>query len=338
VIPDEAVLVKVRKAWKESLDIDQCDFSQTWEEAGGDSLATLHLLLRMERAFGLKINFDRMQPQMRVNDLATVLMTPAIAVENLPLVHLLPGFFGDEPRLARLRQALAGRVGFHVIAMPGARHAASTLRDMVRTAVFCARDIEARQPTGPIMLAGFSFGGCVAFETARALVASGREVALLGLFDAPLGRTADGTRRSLRERLRPWALLYAVGARICSWDSGRRLVLSIVRRFGPVAEIKANKFVFLILREFARHRWAPVAIDVDTWLAVSAQYAPKTLSIWRRLCPRLRVVKLPGAHLEIFQAAAGDKLIPAFDKAVQETHARIRLPVRSNEALRLRSV
>ena len=338
MIPDEAALVKLRKAWKEALNTEQCDFTQTWEEAGGDSLATLHLLLRIERAFGLKVTFDQMQPQMRINDLAAVLMAPAIAVDHLPLVHLVPGLFGDEPRLARFRQALAGRVGFHVITMQGVCHAATTLRDVVRTASICARDIQVRQPTGPIMLAGFSFGGCVAFETARALLDSGREVALLGLFDAPFGRAADGTRRSIGECLRPWALLYAVGARVCSWDSGRRLVLSIIRRFGPVAEIEANKFVFLILREFARHRWVPVALDVDTWLAVSAQYAPKTLSIWRRLCKRLRVVSLPGAHLDIFQTPAADKLVPAFDEAVQEAHARIRLAQRSYEPLPLRSV
>ena len=166
VIPDEAALVKLRKAWKEALNTEQCDFTQTWEEAGGDSLATLHLLLRIERAFGLKVTFDQMQPQMRINDLAAVLMAPAIAVDHLPLVHLVPGLFGDEPRLARFRQALAGRVGFHVITMQGVCHAATTLRDVVRTASICARDIQVRQPTGPIMLttsaspAPRSCGGC----------------------------------------------------------------------------------------------------------------------------------------------------------------------------------
>jgi thioesterase domain-containing protein/acyl carrier protein len=336
VNPDEAVLIKLKRAWKESLDTDQCDFTQTWEEAGGDSLATLHLLLRIERAFGFKITFDQMQPQMRINELAAVLMTPSMPVEDLPPVHLLPGMFGDEPRLARFRQALAGRMGFHLVAMPGVNHAAATLKDIVRTAAICARDVETRQPTGPIMLAGFSFGGCVAFETARTLIASGREVALLGLFDAPFGRTVEGTRRSLRDRMRPWALLFAVGAWGCSWDTGRRMALSIIRRFGPVAEVEAGKFVLLMLREFARHRWAPVALDVNTWLAVSAQYAPKTLSIWQRLCTRLRVVKLPGAHLDIFQAPATERLIPAFEESVQATLAQMRL--RSDEVLPLRGV
>src|SRR5262249_1979057 len=39
------------------------------------------------------------------------------------------------------------------------------------------------QPEGPIHLAGYSFGGTVAFELARQLVAQGREVRFLGLID-----------------------------------------------------------------------------------------------------------------------------------------------------------
>jgi pimeloyl-ACP methyl ester carboxylesterase len=44
-------------------------------------------------------------------------------------------------------------------------------------------EVRARQPVGPYHLAGYSFGGLVAFEMACQLVASGEEVGLLGLFD-----------------------------------------------------------------------------------------------------------------------------------------------------------
>lgn len=44
-------------------------------------------------------------------------------------------------------------------------------------------EIRALQPDGPYLLAGFSFGGKVAFEMARQLHAQGQEVGLLALFD-----------------------------------------------------------------------------------------------------------------------------------------------------------
>lgn len=46
-----------------------------------------------------------------------------------------------------------------------------------------AATIQAARPQGPVMLAGGSMGGVLALETARVLRASGREVALLAMFD-----------------------------------------------------------------------------------------------------------------------------------------------------------
>jgi thioesterase domain-containing protein len=43
--------------------------------------------------------------------------------------------------------------------------------------------ITAANPHGPYALAGYSFGGIIAFEMARQLLAAGREVKFLGLFD-----------------------------------------------------------------------------------------------------------------------------------------------------------
>jgi thioesterase domain-containing protein len=45
--------------------------------------------------------------------------------------------------------------------------------------------IRAAQPSGPYYLAGFCFGGMVAFEMARLLAAQGQIVALLALFNTP---------------------------------------------------------------------------------------------------------------------------------------------------------
>ena len=46
-------------------------------------------------------------------------------------------------------------------------------------------EIRAIQPTGPYLLAGYSYGGLVAFEMACALEATGERVALLAVLDTP---------------------------------------------------------------------------------------------------------------------------------------------------------
>ena len=320
---DAHTLAAVHKAWMQALETEQCDFTQSWEEAGGDSLATLHLLLLIERALACKLTFDMMRPEMRVGDLVALLRlgSPAPA-DALRLVHLVPGLFGDEPRLATFRQALAGRIGFHVVPIPDLRQPATILGDMLRIAALTARDIQARQPAGPILLAGFSFGGCVAFETARALIAAGRQIAFLGLLDPPVGRAAAGTARPWMRRLGPRTVGLAVTRWICSWDAGRRACLSLAKRMRLSVQIALRQYVYLAFLDHARNRWSPATLAADTWLAVSAQFAPDTLSIWQRLCPRLRVVHVPGAHLDICRAPAVEALILAFERAVRATRTR----------------
>src|SRR5439155_12857460 len=68
-----------------------------------------------------------------------------------------------------------------------------------------AAALAVRQPRGPYLLAGWSFGGVVAWETARRLEESGEEVALLVLVDArppSPGVPAESTDEDLEGLLR----------------------------------------------------------------------------------------------------------------------------------------
>ncbi|WP_036479318.1 amino acid adenylation domain-containing protein [Myxosarcina sp. GI1] len=65
-------------------------------------------------------------------------------------------------------------------------------RDIVNLAEYYTRDIQQIQPQGPYHLMGISFGGIIAFEIARRLIARGHEVKFLGLVDTyyPRSNTA----------------------------------------------------------------------------------------------------------------------------------------------------
>jgi thioesterase domain-containing protein len=58
----------------------------------------------------------------------------------------------------------------------------------------CINQIRAAGCDAPILLAGYCFGGCVAFETAQRLLRSHYRVAFLGLIDTPLGRVMRRSR------------------------------------------------------------------------------------------------------------------------------------------------
>ncbi|HEY3731003.1 MAG TPA: thioesterase domain-containing protein [Steroidobacteraceae bacterium] len=323
--PDPVLLKQLQQLWMQALDTTQCDFADSWEEAGGDSLATLQLLLHIELAFARTLSYEELAPDMHVQDLTALLMRAALTpVADLPRVHLVPGMFGDEPRLAILRRALADSIRFNLVELPGMMESAAMLRDIARTGAYVARAIQQQQPSGPILLAGFSFGACVAYEAAQVLTAAGREIGLLGLFDGPLGLAANGKKRPLWRWFGPYTVLLSATRWAASWNAGRRALLWLLQRCGLAPWLAVYKFLCVAYRQQATEFWSPTSLNVNTWLAVSAELAPITLAAWRRLCARLRVVSLPGKHLDIFYTPAADMLIPAFRGAVDAVHAKLR--------------
>jgi thioesterase domain-containing protein len=99
-------------------------------------------------------------------------------------VFLLPGIFGDEPAFANLRAALAGRIAFELLDYPGIDRPSSEIRDFNLILNRTVDRIRALQPSGDVHLAGYSFGGLVAYAAACRLQAEGRRVGLLALLDS----------------------------------------------------------------------------------------------------------------------------------------------------------
>lgn len=60
------------------------------------------------------------------------------------------------------------------------------ITDIKMMASFYIEEIKKINPAGPYFLGGYSFGGMVAFEMAQQLVANGKQVALLAMFDTVL--------------------------------------------------------------------------------------------------------------------------------------------------------
>ena len=101
-----------------------------------------------------------------------------------PRVFLLPGIFGDEPPLADLRAALAGRVDLELLDYPDVDRPSSEIRDFAGILDGVVERIRVRQPSGLVHIAGYSFGGLVAFAAACRLQEEGRQIGLLALLDS----------------------------------------------------------------------------------------------------------------------------------------------------------
>jgi acetoacetyl-CoA synthetase len=315
--PASALHDRVAQAWKEALNVPHCEPSQSWQDGGGDSLATLNLLLKLERSCGRALPFDVITPEMRLADLVALLKTGIIAEPAALLtMHLLPGIHGDGPGLAAFRRALAGHMSFDVVEIADLHAPARVLGDMRLTGEVAACAIARQQPSGPILLAGFSFGGGVAYEAARALIDNGREVAFLGILDTTFGIAATGAKRTLRQFL-GWKLRSMLRYAL-SCERTRSALLKASDRLSWSAAHRVHSSLQDLFRMGALHGWTPAPLAVEVFLAVSEEFAPRTLPIWRRLCARLDVVELPGLHSRILKPPAVDQLIAAFAQRARE--------------------
>jgi pimeloyl-ACP methyl ester carboxylesterase len=164
----------------------------SFEEAGGDSLKLLQLVLGLERPAGRRLKLDLFDPDMRMDDAVSIVggMTSEDSDpeprDRRPMVFLLPGLDGDEPRLAAFRAELTDEVRFSVIDYPDWPETAASGGGFDTVVASAVSTILAKQTSGPIMLAGYSYGGDVGFAAAVRLITLGRTVAFLGILDTDL--------------------------------------------------------------------------------------------------------------------------------------------------------
>ena len=97
-----------------------------------------------------------------------------------PAVFLLPGLSGMLQELDTLLSPTEAPVHFVPIRY---RHWSELRRDpdeLDRLVADCVRQIESHGPPATILLAGYSFGGNIAWAVARAMATSGYGIGLLG--------------------------------------------------------------------------------------------------------------------------------------------------------------
>ena len=347
-LTEEAVHKAVKRAWKETLPRASYGSTIEWADAGADSLDTLHLILRLETYLGRKVPFDLITPDVTPWLLTRLLLNePGAHADNeRSPIFLIPPILGDEPIFADFRRSLSQHVWLQTLELPDLGCPASLLSDMAATGHFVATEIARRLPHGNILLAGYSFGGCVAFEAAAFLLAQGRQVVFLGLLDpvAPIWVDDSGAHEpkrqvtSWRQRLLHWGtrfkkllphedenlfgymdwLVFAVLMQLKAFDYARRRILSARRRLSPEGFVRRRRHLLGLLRVSALKRWRPFPLDAPTLLVMSeTSIASGSSHLWRRLCSNLDIVRLPGLHREIFEPQALELLRPAFVEAVK---------------------
>lgn len=319
-------------------------------DRGGDSLRAMDCLLQIERALCRRISPAAFLASCTVEHLARRITTCESEEEDPAIVRfsttrhglrlfLLPGLYGTVLDLKELAARVDER--YEVLGLLPAVQFQSD--DFQEIASEYTKRLVALQPAGAFRLAGYSFGGMLAFEVARQLRTLGRDISFLGIIDATPGVAERG----------PWGSPLRFLANVPLWlrdelsQTGLRALAQKIdhrfRRFvrrhssGVKRSDRARmedayecRGVPETLREqteahlTAIARYRPPACELNTTL-FKARVRPLLHSLnpelaWQRLTGgRVDVHMLAGNHETILRPPQLDQLSLALNAAMQKS-------------------
>jgi amino acid adenylation domain-containing protein len=342
--PRDQLELVMAQIWEEVLDRRPIGIFDDFFTVGGHSLHAVILTDRVHRRLAVDL------------PIAAVFQAPTIALlcdgiravrwPRLPgcLVQLQAGTAdqaplflvhpqsGDVVSYVHLVRALGGDLdvyGLQAVGLYTDEPPLTSMRTMVQRYLVEIRRI---QPQGPYWLAGWSFGGHVAFEMAVSLESAGDRVGFLGLLDT---RAPSPGSRPAGSGIATFAKAHGVEGLPAAGLSREEKVVALLRRAaaqGRVPESWDVDAMRRLVRMFERHgdisdRFAPAArvrADIHLFRAgVRAASLPSPdvdEDAWRRLTEgRLHVTRLPASHYDLVAPPHATALATALRRALAES-------------------
>lgn len=195
VAPTDETETRLLHLWESVLGVRGIGTRHSFFDLGGTSVMALKLFDAIEREFGRPLPLAELYSAPTVAQLAALIRKPAEArrwetVVGLntsgarPPLFFVPGLGGHAFELRALAKKLGEGQPVYVMHPQGLDPNQVPLTRIEEMAAAFIRHMKAVQPLGPYRLAGYSFGGSVAFEMARQLEAGCELAALVALLDA----------------------------------------------------------------------------------------------------------------------------------------------------------
>ncbi|TMH58837.1 MAG: hypothetical protein E6H55_13695 [Betaproteobacteria bacterium] len=196
VFPRNAVEVQLMRIWERILDVSPIGMRDNFFALGGDSLAAVRVIDRIEQLFDRQLQPDMLWYQegtieslahALVDDSGPPLWAGPVAIKasgmRRPLFcpHVVGGHLFFYDNLARHLAADQPLYGLPARGIDGKAPPDTRIEAM---AAHCIGGMKQVQPKGPYRIAGYCSGGSIAFEMARQLHARGETVEFLALCDS----------------------------------------------------------------------------------------------------------------------------------------------------------
>ncbi|MFI5761879.1 amino acid adenylation domain-containing protein [Streptomyces sp. NPDC051563] len=227
IAPRDTTELRMARLWEQTLGTSPIGVRDDFFALGGHSLKAFALMAAVRREFGVDLPLNMVFRRRTVEHLCEALPEAGAAAARLlvpladgdpsrpPLVLVHPRG-GDVVCYRDLVRDLSARAGGdrRILGLEsvGYNTGETPLERVPEMAERYLAALREEQPQGPYLLAGWSFGGTVAYEMAARLEAVGEEVAFLGLIDAAAPGAAAGSRSRSAGPGDPDLLRYGIAA------------------------------------------------------------------------------------------------------------------------------
>ena len=331
---------KLARIWSEILRVEKVGIHDRFFDVGGDSLTAAQCLVQITAEFGLKqapletflCAATLAQMAEAVSDPA-LLTKPAAGGEGaaLPLqpngsrvpFFCFPGADENPYYFLDLARSLGRDQPFYAVRdpMPMGERGAYTVEEVADRVIAVIHSV---QRDGPYIVGGHCYGGIVAFEVARQLIARGEDVGMLVLFEVPapgypkvlrhwrkycrqaveiLRGERQVTIREARSHLRILMTLFRRKATVLNW---RLLMWAGLKRV--VEPLPACDHLVIHLNRQSGRSYNPRALTCNVIQFIAAGERHSTLILddprlgWREFSQaEFTVCKTPGRADEIFK-------------------------------------
>jgi amino acid adenylation domain-containing protein len=186
--------------WEEFMELNEISIHDNFFELGGRSLVAVRIMARLEKETGKRLPLATLFEYSTVEKLAERLVVDDSAITWQSLVPIKPK--GSKMPLYIVHGAGLNVLLFNALAMnmdddqpvyglqaKGLNGIDEPLDVMEDIAANYIAEIIAHDPVGPYAVAGYSLGGMIAYEMAKQMLAMGKNVKMLAMFDTYADQT-----------------------------------------------------------------------------------------------------------------------------------------------------
>jgi amino acid adenylation domain-containing protein len=186
--------------WKESMGLDHISAEDNFFELGGHSLMAVRILSKFEKKTGKNLQLAVLFKYPNIRSLSDFIdnsqsesiyksLVPIKASGNKAPIYIIHGEGLNVLNFSHLVTYMDSEQPIYGLQALGLMGDDQPLENLPDIAGHYIKEIMQHNPSGPYLLAGYSFGGYVAVEMRKQLTAMGRQVKMLMMFDTNAEKT-----------------------------------------------------------------------------------------------------------------------------------------------------